>query len=331
MRTTRTRLLALALAPGLLVGTSAAALAQSTAPPAWSASVEGSQVAGGARIAGDVGAVPFVFDMDRQTRRNQNFRTAAWTADDLQLTLMSIPANGDVGLEMHSDIDQFLRIESGRGQVRMGNDEHLGYVKDVGPGDVIMVPSGTWHNLVNTGGAPLKVYSLYGPAAHPQGTVHRTRADDPRSSEPKPTPTVGKATPVEPFSADPGAEPFVFNIEQATSANTNFRTAAWTADSLQLTLMDIPVGGEAGLEMHSDVDQFVRLESGRARVYLGDSEGNVRLAGVARPGAAILIPSGTWHNIVNDDPERPLELYALNGPAQHPQGTIHVTKDDAAR
>jgi mannose-6-phosphate isomerase-like protein (cupin superfamily) len=238
---------------------------------------------------------------------------------------MSIPVGGDVGLEMHANVDQFLRVESGTAQVMTGSATTLGYVKDVGPGDAILVPSGTWHNIVNTGTAPLKLHSLYGPAQHPQGTVHVTQPVEDHGTA---HPSVGAVTPVAPFTKDPGATPFVLDVEAATLANTNFRTAAWTADTLQLTLMSIPVGGDVGLEMHSNVDQFLRVESGMAKVYFGDSQGNVRFAGVAHKDSAILVPSGTWHNIVNASPKEPLKLYSLYGPAQHPQGTIHVTQAD---
>lgn len=92
--------------------------------------------------------------------------------------------------------------------------------------------------------------------------------------------------------------------------------------------MSIPVGGDVGLEMHDDVDQFLRVESGRAKVYFGDSEGNLRFAGVAQADRAILVPSGTWHNIVNASPKEDLKLYSIYGPQQHPQGTVHETQAD---
>lgn len=276
----------------------------------------------------DLGNKPGVFNIEKETEKNRNFRTAAWTAKDLQVTLMSIPVGGDVGLEMHDDTSQFLRIESGSARVMMGDENKLGFVRDAGADDVILVPAGTWHNIVNTGDTPLKLYSLYGPAHHPEGTVHATQADDPHSGDPVPSPKIGKVGPRENFSVDNGAVPAVFNIAEATRTNTNFRTAAWTSPLLQLTLMDIPVSGAVGLEMHDDVDQFLRVESGRAKVYFGTSQSNLRFSHVAKAGDAILVPAGTWHNIVNDTPDGPLELYSLYGPQQHPQGTVHVTQAD---
>ncbi len=331
MSSMRLRALAFGVVPVVLAGGVAAAApatattAQTQPPTAVSANPGN----GYGLTVSDIGERPAVFKIAKETLKNRNFRTAAWTADDLQLTLMNIPVGGDVGLEMHADIDQFLRIESGSALVMMGSETSLDFVRKAGAGDVILIPSGTWHNVVNASRTePLKLYSLYGPAAHPQGTVHRTQADDPHSGEAKPNPTIGTVDPVAPFTKDPGAVPLVFDIEDATARNTNFRTAAWTADDLQLTLMNIPVGGDVGLEMHSDVDQFLRVESGKAKVYFGDSPGTLRFAGVAQADSAVLVPSGTWHNIVNDSPKQPLKLYSLYGPAQHPQGTIHPTQAD---
>lgn len=276
----------------------------------------------------DPGEVPYVFDVEKAALKNTNFRTAAWTADKLQLTLMSIPVGGDVGLDVHSAVNQFFRIEAGTAKVMMGTKNLLSYVKVAGPGDVVLIPAGIWHNLVNIGSKPLKMYSLYGPQQHPRGAVHRTQADDPHNGDPKPTPRVAAPTRIGRFTADPGAMPFVFDIDRATAANTNFRTAAWTSSTLQLTLMDIPVGDDVGLEMHPAVDQFLRIESGKAKVYVGSCRDSVHLLAVAKAGDAIMIPSGTWHNIVNLGHKDPLELYSLYGPQQHPKGTIHVTKPE---
>ncbi|MDO5698158.1 MAG: cupin domain-containing protein [Dermatophilus congolensis] len=319
----RKRSLAVVVAATFTLAGSSAAVA---AAPVQSAAP--AHVAAGV-VKPDPGAVPYVFDIDKATLKNRNFRTAAWTADDLQVTLMSIPPGGDVGLEMHDDVDQFLRVESGTASVVMGDETKLSKGWKADAGDAIFVPSGTWHNIVNTGRKPLKLYSLYGPAAHPQGTVHRTQADDPHSGETKPTPRVTrKIVEPAPFTKDFGAIPTVFDVEAATLANTNFRTAAWSAPLLQLTLMSIPVGGDVGLEMHDDVDQFLRVESGMAKVYAGKSKDSLKQIGVVKPGYAILIPSGTWHNIVNLNPKKPLQLYSLYGPQQHPVGTIHKTQAD---
>ncbi len=126
----------------------------------------------------DYGPEPFVINIDRATIQNNTFRTALWTGKHLQLTLMSINPGEEIGLENHPHIDQFLRIEQGRGLVQMGSSrENLSFQRYVSENDAILIPAGTWHNLVNTGNRPLKLYSIYAPPQHPKGTVHRTRAD----------------------------------------------------------------------------------------------------------------------------------------------------------
>ena len=129
---------------------------------------------------------------------------------------------------------------------------------------------------------------------------------------------------------DYGYEPFIFNIDHATNMNENFRTVLWTGQHLQLTLMSIPVGGDIGVEMHSDVDQFIRVERGRARVYMGSCRNTLQEKDCVDENDAILIPAGTWHNIVNAG-RCPLKLYSLYAPPQHPRGTVHKTKADAER
>jgi len=126
----------------------------------------------------DYGPAPFAVDISEAAERNNTYRTALWTGNHLQVTLMSLHAGEDIGLEMHPDVDQFLRIEEGRGIVRMGKSrDRLDYERLVSDDDAIMVPAGTWHNVVNTGRTPLKLYSIYAPPHHPHGTVHATKAD----------------------------------------------------------------------------------------------------------------------------------------------------------
>ena len=127
---------------------------------------------------------------------------------------------------------------------------------------------------------------------------------------------------------DYGCEPFIFNINHATGMNENFRTTLWTGEHLQLTLMSIPVCGEIGVEMHDDVDQFIRIESGKAKVYMGNCRCNLREMACVDANYAILIPAGTWHNIVNVG-NRTLKLYSLYAPPKHPRGTTHRSKEDA--
>ena len=127
---------------------------------------------------------------------------------------------------------------------------------------------------------------------------------------------------------DYGSNPFIFNIEHATKMNENFRTTLWTGEHMQLTLMSIPESEDIGVEMHADVDQFIRIESGSARVYIGDSRETLREVGYVNDNYAIIIPAGTWHNIVNIG-NAPLKVYSIYAPPQHPFGTVHKTKADA--
>ena len=126
----------------------------------------------------DYGGKPFVVDIERAAKQNKNYRTALWTGKHLQVTLMSIDVGGDIGLEVHPDVDQFIRIEQGQGLVQMGErKDHLDFERRVSEDDAIMIPAGTWHNVTNTGHVPLKLYSIYAPPEHPFGTVHRTKAE----------------------------------------------------------------------------------------------------------------------------------------------------------
>lgn len=126
----------------------------------------------------DYGPKPFVVNIEEATKQNNNFRFALWTGCYLQLTLMSIRVGQDIGLEMHPDLDQFIRIEQGQGIVKMGDKkDKLDFRKKVSDDYAIFIPAGKWHNLINTGREPLKLYSIYAPPEHPHGTVHKTKED----------------------------------------------------------------------------------------------------------------------------------------------------------
>lgn len=126
----------------------------------------------------DCGPEPFVTNIEQATKQNTNYRTALWTGTHLQATLMCIPMGGDIGLEVHPHLDQFLRVEDGCGLVTMGcGRECLNYQVKVCGGYSIFVPAGTWHNIINVGKGPLKLYSIYAPPQHPKGTVHKTKED----------------------------------------------------------------------------------------------------------------------------------------------------------
>lgn len=125
----------------------------------------------------DYGPEPFTINIDKVTRMNNNFRTTLWTGIHLQMTLMSIDVNGEIGLEIHPDTDQFLKIEEGSGIVKMGLDkDNLNYEQKVIGGYGIFIPANTWHNLINNGTSPIKLYSIYAPPHHPRGTIHETKA-----------------------------------------------------------------------------------------------------------------------------------------------------------
>lgn len=126
----------------------------------------------------DYGPKPFVTNIKQITRQNKAFRRALWTGEHLQITLMSIPVNESIGLEMHPNVDQFIQIEQGMGLVKMGDSkEKLDFQKKVGENFVFIIPAGKWHNLINTGNEPIKLFSIYAPPQHQKGTVHLTKKD----------------------------------------------------------------------------------------------------------------------------------------------------------
>jgi len=126
----------------------------------------------------DEGPEPYVVDIEQATLSNENYRTTLWTGANLQMTVMKIEPGRDIGLEVHEDGDQFLRVETGKALVQMGpSEDDLPFEREVEDDWVILVPAGTWHNVVNVGTGPLKVYALYAPPEHPHGTVHATKAE----------------------------------------------------------------------------------------------------------------------------------------------------------
>ncbi|AWH94230.1 cupin domain-containing protein [Dietzia psychralcaliphila] len=126
----------------------------------------------------DHGPHPYVVNIEDETLGNTNYRTTLWTGKNLQMTVMAIAPGDDIGLEVHEDHDQFLRVEQGRGRVQMGPaEDRLEFDEEVGDDWVILVPAGSWHNVTNIGDEPLKVYSIYAPPEHEHGTVHATKAE----------------------------------------------------------------------------------------------------------------------------------------------------------
>lgn len=126
----------------------------------------------------DNGPQPNAFDLETATTENSNYRTVAWTGRYLQVTLMSIPPDSSIGLEMHPDTDQFIRLDSGQGRATMGPTEHdLSFQKDVSDGWSVQVPAGTWHDIINTGEEDMRLYVVYAPVHHTAGIVQQSAAD----------------------------------------------------------------------------------------------------------------------------------------------------------
>jgi len=129
------------------------------------------------QVTTDFGGDPFVIDINKATRNNHNFRTVVWTGDHLQVALMSIPIGESIGIEIHPNNDQFLRIEEGQALVQMGDSmDNLYFSQPAYDNSAIMIPAGKWHNIINTGNRPLKLYTIYAPPHHPKGTIHQTKA-----------------------------------------------------------------------------------------------------------------------------------------------------------
>lgn len=126
----------------------------------------------------DVGPRPQAFNLEQAARENRNYRTVAWSGCYLQVTLMSIAAGRDIGLEMHSETDQFIRLDAGRGHVQIGPaEDRRTFEADVSDGWCVLVPAGSWHNITNTGDEPMQIYTIYAPAHHRPGKIHRTSSE----------------------------------------------------------------------------------------------------------------------------------------------------------
>jgi mannose-6-phosphate isomerase-like protein (cupin superfamily) len=117
----------------------------------------------------------FVSNIERDTLENEDYRRVLFTGPNIQLVLMTLRPGDEIGLEVHDEHDQFIRVEAGEGVVRMDGEE-----TPVSDGTAVVIPAGVEHNVVNTSSrTPLRLYTLYAPPEHPDGTVHRTKADEP--------------------------------------------------------------------------------------------------------------------------------------------------------
>lgn len=120
----------------------------------------------------------FKSNIEKDTLKNKNFRKVLYTGKHLQLVLMSLKVGEDIGAEIHPDNDQFFRFESGLGKCVIDGNEYK--VKE---GDVIVVPAGAKHNVINVGANELKMYTLYGPPNHQDGTIRNTKEDAEKMDE----------------------------------------------------------------------------------------------------------------------------------------------------
>ncbi|HXK37957.1 MAG TPA: cupin domain-containing protein [Candidatus Paceibacterota bacterium] len=113
----------------------------------------------------------YITNIEELTRENEDFRRVLYTSHNGQLVLMALPRGVEIGEEIHEENDQFFRIEEGEGKVIINDEPHA-----ISDGSVVIVPKGAKHNVINTGAGPLKLYSLYMPPHHRDGTVHHTKA-----------------------------------------------------------------------------------------------------------------------------------------------------------
>lgn len=127
----------------------------------------------------DRGPCPAAYGIHDETIRNRNLRTALWTGEYLQMTMMCISVYDDIGAEIHKETDQFIRVEQGKALAKLGDREECLYEEVVlCQGNGIFVPAGKWHNIVNIGNCELKLSSIYAPPHHPHGVVQRTKSDE---------------------------------------------------------------------------------------------------------------------------------------------------------
>ncbi len=115
----------------------------------------------------------FVTNIEEKTLQNEHFREVLYTAAHSQLVVMSLLPSEEIGMETHNDVDQFIRIEKGTGQAILN-----GEITDIKDGSAVVVPAGVIHNIINTSSdQKMKLYTIYAPAHHKDGTIHATKGD----------------------------------------------------------------------------------------------------------------------------------------------------------
>jgi mannose-6-phosphate isomerase-like protein (cupin superfamily) len=127
---------------------------------------------------------------------------------------------------------------------------------------------------------------------------------------------------------DMGKKPWVLDIEDATVSNSNYRHVQWTGEHMQMVLMSLKPGEVIDLEMHPEIDQFIRIEQGEARVLMGESSDNLSFDKMVSDDWSVFIPAGYWHEVRNTG-ETDLKVYTIYTPAEHPAGTLNETYEEA--
>lgn len=120
----------------------------------------------------------FIDDIEKLTKENSSFRKVLFTGTHSQLVLMNLKPGEDIGLEVHDNVDQFFRVDAGEGEVLIDGEK-----AQIHDGFAVVVPAGSEHNIVNTGENELKLYTIYSPPNHPEGTVHQTREEAMKAEE----------------------------------------------------------------------------------------------------------------------------------------------------
>ena len=114
----------------------------------------------------------YVANIEKETLENDNFRKVLFTAPNSQLVVMSLESGEDIGMEVHEEHDQFIRIEQGQGKAVLNGEE-----SEIEDDSAVVIPAGAEHNIVNTGDTKMKLYTVYSPPEHADGTVHATKEE----------------------------------------------------------------------------------------------------------------------------------------------------------
>jgi mannose-6-phosphate isomerase-like protein (cupin superfamily) len=115
----------------------------------------------------------YVNNIEKDTLENDNFRKVLNTAEHSQLVIMSLLPGEEIGNEVHDNVDQFIRLEQGTGKAVLNNSDKY----ELRENYAIVIPAGTWHNIINTGSDDMKLYTIYTPPEHADGTIHKTKEE----------------------------------------------------------------------------------------------------------------------------------------------------------